>query len=101
QAIVIDLRGNGGGDPLAVRYLVSHFMAPNQLLITFLEAGKAPEESRTLADLPAGRLTGKPLYVLTDRRCGSACEDFAYAVQQFKLGELVGATTAGAANNNR
>ena len=39
--------------------------------------------------------------MLTDRRCGSACEDFAYAVQQFKLGELIGATTAGAANNNR
>ena len=101
EAIVIDLRGNGGGDALAVRYLASHFVEPGKLLLTFLEGGKPPEESRALADLPSGRLTGKPLYVLIDKRCGSACEDFAYAVQQFKLGELVGAATAGAANNNR
>ena len=101
EAIVIDLRGNGGGDALGVRYLASHFVEPGKLLITFREGGKPPEESRALSELPSGRLTGKPLYVLTDRRCGSACEDFAYAVQQFKLGELIGATTAGAANNNR
>ena len=101
EAIIIDLRGNGGGDALGVRYLASHFVEPGKLLITFVEAGKPPEESRAIADLPSGRLTGKPLYVLIDRRCGSACEDFAYAVQQFRLGTLIGATTAGAANNNR
>lgn len=101
EAVVIDLRGNGGGDALGVRYLVSHFVEPGKLLITFLEGGKPPEESRALADMPSGRLTGKPLYVLIDKRCGSACEDFAYAVQQFRLGTLIGATTAGAANNNR
>ena len=44
EAIVIDVRGNGGGDALAVRYLVSHFVGPNKLLLTFLEGGKAPEE---------------------------------------------------------
>jgi C-terminal processing protease CtpA/Prc len=45
-------------------------------------------------------LKGKPLYVLIDGGVGSAAEAFAYDVQQFKLGELIGATTAGAANNN-
>jgi hypothetical protein len=54
-----------------------------------------------LRDLPAGRLTDKPLYVLIDGGVASAGEDFAYAAQQFGLGELVGARTAGAANNNR
>ena len=100
DALIIDLRGNGGGDHAAVRYLLSHFMKPDQLDITFLEAGKDPIQSRTLDHLPAGRLTGKPLYVLISPQVGSAAEAFAYDVQQFHLGTLVGGTTAGAANNN-
>ena len=100
EALIIDLRGNGGGDHAAVRYLLSHFMKPDQLDITFLEAGKDPIQSRTLDNLPAGRLHGKPLYVLISPQVGSAAEAFAYDVQQFHLGTLVGATTAGAANNN-
>ncbi len=100
DAVIIDLRGNGGGDHAAVRYLLSHFMKPDQLDITFLEAGREPVQSRTLDHLPAGRLTGRPLYVLINRQVGSAAEAFAYDVQQFGLGTLVGATTAGAANNN-
>lgn len=100
DALIIDLRGNGGGEHAPVRYLLSHFMEPDQLDITFLEAGKDPIQSRTLDNLPAGRVRGKPLYVLIDRQVGSAAEAFAYDVQQFRLGTLIGATTAGAANNN-
>lgn len=100
DAVIIDLRGNGGGDHAAVRYLLSHFMKPDQLDITFLEAGEEPTQSRTLDHLPAGRMIGKPLYVLTSPQVGSAAEAFAYDVQQFHLGTLIGGTTAGAANNN-
>lgn len=100
DAVIIDLRGNGGGDHAAVRYLLSHFMEPDELDMTFLEAGEEPVQSRTLDHVPAGRLTGKPLYVLTSRQVGSAAEAFAYSVQKFGLGTLVGGTTGGAANNN-
>jgi len=101
DAAIIDIRGNGGGWPEAVRYLVSHFMRGNVLEMTFLEGSAAPEQSRTLDHLPAGRLHGIPLYVLIDGGSVSAAEAFAYDVQQFKLGELVGSTTIGAANNNK
>ena len=100
DAIVIDLRNNGGGSHAAVRYLLSHFLPGDTLDITFLQAGKEPIQSRTLEYLPAGRLNGRPLYVLINNGTGSAAEAFAYDVQQFRLGTLVGATTAGAANNN-
>ena len=100
DAIVIDLRGNGGGSHAAVRYLLSHFLPGDTLDMTFLQAGKEPVQSRTLEYLPAGRLSGRPLYVLIDNGTGSAAEAFAYDVRQFRLGTLVGATTAGAANNN-
>lgn len=100
DAIVIDLRGNGGGSHGAVRYLISHFLAPGTLELTLTRAGRPPEQWRALDYLPAGRLTGRPLFVLIDGRTGSAAEAFAYDVQQFRLGQLIGARTAGAANNN-
>jgi hypothetical protein len=101
DAVIIDLRGNGGGSAAAVQYLTSHFLGADTLLLTFLEGSVTPSQSRTLNHLPAGRLMSKPLYVLIDGGVASAAEEFAYHVQQFKLGELVGAKTAGAANNNR
>lgn len=101
DAAIIDLRGNPGGEHPGVRYLISHFLGADTLELTFLEGTHPPVQSRTLDHLPAGRLNGKPLYVLIDGRTGSAAEAFAYDVQQFKVGDLVGATTAGAANNNK
>ena len=101
DAVIIDLRGNGGGAHAAVRYLVSHFLDENILEMTFLAGSEPPVQSRTLEHVPAGRLKGKPLYVLIDGGVASAGEAFAYDVLQFKLGELVGEKTAGAANNNR
>jgi hypothetical protein len=101
DAIIIDLRGNPGGDGAAVRYLVSHFLPPGTLEFSFLTGTDAPQQSRALDYLPAGRIKGKPLYVLIDGNVASAAESFAYDVQQFKLGELVGAKTIGAANNNK
>jgi hypothetical protein len=101
DALIIDLRGNGGGDASAVQYLISHFLSSPQLLMTFHDGPSGESsESRSLEYLPAGRISGKPLFVLIDRYTASAAEEFTYHVQQFKLGVLVGQTTAGAANNN-
>src|SRR3546814_19828074 len=101
DAVIIDVRGNGGGSHDAVRYVLSHFMPRGQLLISFVEAGKEPEQSFTLGELPAGRMIGKPLYVLIDGGVGSAEEEFAYRVQQVGLGRRVGENTAAGAHVNK
>ena len=49
---------------------------------------------------PPDALTGKPLYVLTGGRSASAAEEFIGHVGGFKVGELVGETTAGAGFRN-
>lgn len=101
RAIIIDLRGNGGGDPRAVQYLVSHFLPDSRLLMTFDDRmTNTTTETRSLSYLPNGRIVGKPLYVLIDAGTASAAEELAYHVKQFRLGTLVGEGTAGAANNN-
>ncbi|MDP8913452.1 MAG: S41 family peptidase [Pseudomonadota bacterium] len=101
DAAIIDLRYNGGGSPKAIQYLISHFVEPGTPLTTFyMGGGKAPDRQVALTKLPAGRMVGKPLYVLTSRISISAAEDFAGHVGGYRLGEIVGETTAGAAYRN-
>jgi hypothetical protein len=98
DAIILDVRGNNGGPPEPYIYLMSHFVAPRTLLFTLFRDEKKAYEKRALDSLPAGRLSGKPLYVLTDAKTFSGGEFVAYDVRHRKLGEIIGTKTAGAAN---
>jgi hypothetical protein len=100
DAVIIDLRQNGGGSPEAVQYLISHFVEPEKPLVTFYMGRDKVDKVASLVSLPAGRMTGKPLYVLTSGRSASAAEEFAGHVSGYKLGELIGETTAGAGFRN-
>jgi len=102
DAAIIDLRQNGGGSGEAVQALVSYFLPPDgQLLMTFHDGmtGKT-QRNHVLSKLGAPRLVGKPLWVLISPMTASAAEEFSDHVKEFKLGTLVGRTTAGGANNN-
>lgn len=100
DAAIVDLRQNGGGSPQAVQYLVSHFLAPNRPIVTFYMGANKVDRVSSLASLPAGRLVGKPLYVLTSGRTASAAEEFTGHVAGFGLGEIIGENTAGAGFRN-
>lgn len=101
DAVIIDLRRNGGGSAEAVQYLASHFLPAGRPLMSFYANGRATaERTEALADLPAGRMVGKPLYVLISGGTGSAAEEFSGHVSGYHLGELIGANTAGAGFNN-
>jgi hypothetical protein len=100
DAIIIDMRQNGGGSPDAVQYMISHFLQPNTPIVTFYMRGQQGDTWKSLASLPTGSLAGKPLYVLTGGRSASAAEEFVGHVAGFKVGELVGETTAGAGYRN-
>ena len=99
DAYILDIRTNGGGSPATVRYIVSHFMDPGQKLMTYRMGPQGTSESRT-GPVPTGKLAPKPLYLLTSSRSASAAEEFASHIKNFKLGKLVGATTAGAGHRN-
>lgn len=101
DALIVDLRGNGGGSPEMVQFLCSYFFGErthlNSLVIRRPE-GEVVREFWTLDELPGPRLVDVPLYVLTSGRTGSAAEEFSYNVQSRDRAILVGQTTAGAAN---
>ena len=94
HGIILDLRGNGGGDPNEVATLLGAF-----------EHGAAwgyscPLSGGCTASYPDATvaLLNLPLTVLTDRNCASACDAFSAAVKDLHLGTLIGTRTAGAAS---
>jgi hypothetical protein len=100
DAAIIDLRNNGGGSPEAVQYMISHFVKASQPIVTFYMGAGRVKQMSALASLPAGRLVGKPLYILTSDHTASAAEEFTGHVAGFELGEVIGSKTAGAGFRN-
>lgn len=101
DALIVDLRRNGGGSPEMIATLLTYLTEPGDRLMfnTFYQR----EDDRTMQFwtnpyVPGPRLHGKPVYVLTSPRTFSAAEEFAYDIQTHKLGTIVGATTGGGAH---
>ncbi|MEU9889769.1 S41 family peptidase [Sphaerisporangium sp. NPDC051011] len=91
-AVVLDLRGNGGGSPREVTRLLGAFVH-GKVTSYFCPLTGECAPNRTDDTVP---LLGLRLVVLTDRGCASACEDFSAAVHDLDLGPLVGTRTGGA-----
>jgi hypothetical protein len=100
DAIIFDLRVNGGGDPEMIRFIQSYlFEAPTHLNSMIDREGKVVEEFWTLADVPGQRLGADvPVFVLTSRRTFSGAEEFAYNLKNLKRGVIIGETTGGGAH---
>lgn len=103
DALIIDVRRNGGGFASMVDLLVTYLIAPTEQLHLFDFNYRGGEEAGlrsnwTLPYVPGPRFAGKDVYVLTGRFTGSAAESFAYALQAAKRTTLVGEQTAGAGN---
>ncbi len=103
NGLIIDIRGNGGGYPGIMEYILNHyFQGPPRLLsTTHYSGGETLPHTKYTSDLIQGKLmVGKPLYILVDNGTGSASEYFAYTLQSFGKATIVGSNTAGAANMN-
>lgn len=104
KALIVDIRRNGGGSPDSVAYLVSFFLdgaKPPMLINDFVNRTPNTKDFTTRQSFSVKTPTsylGKPVYVLTSPRTFSGGEEFAYDMQSFKLGTLVGETTGGGAN---
>lgn len=98
DALVIDLRGNIGGSPDLVNFLVSHFLGPDpvNLMTRYIRDEDREETLASLRELPGGRRTGSPLFVLVDGNSASSAEMLAYFVQRQGIGTVIGQTSSGA-----
>jgi len=97
DAVIIDLRANGGGSPAMVGYLVSAFTRPDaDIYNTFHDRQSTRTEKPE--QFYAKPWLDTPLYVLTSGRTGSAGESLPYTLQAAKRATIVGEASAGAAN---
>lgn len=97
DAVIFDVRNNGGGAPSMVGYLVSAFTPADADIYNVFHSREGTEREAPADFHDAPRLT-TPLYVLTSGRTGSAAEAFPYTLQAADRATIVGETTGGAAN---
>ena len=100
NALIIDLRQNGGGNASTLAFLLSYFL-PDSTVIS-------EERSRATASVRRNYLVHErqvnkfskdvPVYILVSKRTSSAAEAFAYTLQSYKRATVVGEITNGEAN---
>lgn len=99
DALLIDLRGNNGGDPHLITYFLSYFFKkPTQLSSIYWKFSDETEEYWTLDSVNGIKQPDIPIYILTSDRTFSGGEFFCYEMQAQKRATLVGDTTRGGAN---
>ena len=101
DALIIDVRRNGGGHPSMVALLLGYLMGPEPIVYNrfFDRPSGTTSESKTMA-VAADRRYGphRPVFVLVGERTASAAESFAYTLKGLGRASLGGEKTMGAAN---
>jgi hypothetical protein len=99
DAIIFDLRDNGGGQPEMIALISTYlFGEPTHLNDLWERKGDKTRQFWTLPYVPGKRLEGKPAYVLTSKRTFSGAEEFSYNLKNLKRATIVGETTGGGAH---
>jgi hypothetical protein len=99
DAIIFDLRENGGGDPKMVALVSTYlFSKPTHLNDLWERKTDTIQQYWTLAYVPGKRLDDKPAYVLTSKRTFSGAEEFTYNLKNLKRATIIGETTGGGAH---
>ena len=99
DALIFDLRQNGGGQPAMVTLIASYlFDEPTHLIDIYNRKEDSTKQNWTLSYLPGPRLTKQPVFVLTSERTFSGAEEFAFDLKNQKRATIVGETTGGGAH---
>jgi hypothetical protein len=100
DAVIVDLRQNGGGDPAMVQLIASYFFGtePVHLNDLYFRPSDSTTQWWTLAYVPGRRMPTTDVYVLTSHRTFSAAEEFTYDLQNLKRATIVGEVTGGGAH---
>ncbi|WP_428153139.1 S41 family peptidase [Brevundimonas sp.] len=98
DAVVIDLRDNGGGSPAMAMYLASAFLPPESNAYMFERDRTGTETSLRPAEPYAQPRVDVPLIILISARSASAAEAFPYMLQSAGRATIVGQPSMGAAS---
>lgn len=100
DALIFDLRQNGGGDPAGVQLICSYLFGeePVHLNDLYFRPKDKTEEFWTLRKVDGKKMPDVPVYVLTSNYTFSGAEEFAYNLKNLKRATIIGEQTGGGAN---
>ncbi|MCK8520207.1 S41 family peptidase [Aquimarina sp. D1M17] len=101
DAIIIDMRRNGGGSPITVNYLSSYFFEEKLLLNTIHSRADNHSEEMWVVKTIGPKRPKVPVYILTSKKTFSGAEDFSYTMQSRKRAVVIGEVTGGGAHPTR
>ncbi|MBK8504113.1 MAG: S41 family peptidase [Saprospiraceae bacterium] len=100
EALIIDLRQNGGGSPDMIQILSSYLF--DQGLVHLNDFYYRPsddiQQRWTLPYVPGKKMPTTDVYILTSRRTFSAAEEFTYNLKNLNRATIIGETTGGGAH---
>ena len=96
DAIIFDLRDNGGGYPEMVMLISAYLFDHPEYIYNPRES--PTERSWTRSPVAGNKLADKPVYVLTSGTTWSGAEQFSYDLKMLKRATLVGERTRGGAH---
>jgi uncharacterized protein (TIGR02145 family) len=100
DALIIDLRDNGGGSPSMIQLITSYFYSPEPVHLNnfYWRPSNENNQTWTLPYVPGKRMPDIDLYILTSSSTFSAAEEFSYNLKTMKRATLIGETTGGGAH---
>ena len=100
DALIIDMRRNGGGNPAMVALVCSYLFGPEPVHLNDLywREGNRTDEFWTKKEVSGKRYLNKDVYVLTSKRTFSGAEEFTYNLKNLKRATIIGETTGGGAH---
>jgi hypothetical protein len=99
DALIFDLRENGGGSPSMIQLLTSYLMSERTHLNSFyVRHSDETNQFWTQDYVPGPSLAEVPVYVLTSGNTFSAAEEFTYNLKNLERATIVGETTGGGAH---
>ncbi len=96
DALVIDMRENGGGSPDTIALVLSYLFEDPELPLFGIvpRSGDGVRQYKTLKSGLSDRNGTRPVYVLTAKQTFSAGEGLAFLLQDRRRAEVVGEPTA-------
>ena len=100
DAIIFDLRNNGGGSPAMIQLITSYLYnsEPVHLNNFYWRPTNLNTQTWTLPYVPGKRSPDTPVFVLTSGSTFSAAEEFSYNLKNLERATLIGETTGGGAH---
>ena len=98
DALIVDLRSNGGGYPEMRSLICSYLFAEPTCLMEF-RSRQGVTQDWTLPYVPGPRRPTIPVYILISRYTFSCAEDFSFCLQNLGRATVIGENTRGGAHD--